>query len=96
MHGEHPTTSPFISMFNDLGDRAVRVVSMTHAIMILPIAFLCLDLPELEHDRAFGFDTRAGNLYAITCGYIHHASPWSTRTYIDYIASPHDLKFPAS
>jgi hypothetical protein len=55
--------------FRRLASRVVKVVSMAHAVTIIPLAFLCLDLPELEQDRAFGFHARAGNLYAITCGY---------------------------
>lgn len=49
-------------------DRVVRVVSMAHALVIVPLAFLCLDVPELDQDRAFGYDDRVGHVCAIACG----------------------------
>lgn len=49
--------------------RVTRFVSMAHALIIIPLAFLCLDIPKLDQDRAFGFDIRVGQLCAIACGY---------------------------
>ncbi|KAF8590080.1 DUF887-domain-containing protein [Ramaria rubella] len=48
----------------------MRVISMAHALTVIPLALSCLNLPELERDRAFGFDPHAGRLYAIACGFI--------------------------
>jgi len=46
-----------------------RVVSLVHALIILPLAARCLHLPTLEADRAFGWDPRAGTVFAVTSGY---------------------------
>lgn len=54
--------------------RVVRVVSMAHALMIIPLALFFLDIPELDKDRAFGYDVRVGHIHAIACGY-----EWSRR-----------------
>ena len=49
--------------------RNIRIVSLAHALLILPLSFRSLNLPALEADHAFGWDPRAGNLTAIACGY---------------------------
>ncbi|KAF8512284.1 DUF887-domain-containing protein [Gautieria morchelliformis] len=60
----------------------LRVVSMAHALTIIPLAFLCLDLPELDQDRAYGFDSRVGHVNAIACGFI-----WDTLESIFHFTS---------
>lgn len=49
--------------------RVVRVVSMIHALMIIPLVMVSLDIPELNQDRAFGLNVRVGRIFAIACGY---------------------------
>jgi hypothetical protein len=49
--------------------RSIRVVSMVHALIIIPLAFRALHVPALEKDRAFGWDDRHGTLAAVACGY---------------------------
>jgi hypothetical protein len=44
------------------------VVSLVHALIILPLAARRLHLPALEADRAFGWDQRAGIVFAVTSG----------------------------
>ncbi|KAI0064435.1 DUF887-domain-containing protein [Artomyces pyxidatus] len=51
------------------GGWRTRVVSMAHALLIVPLAFRCLGSPQLDRDRAFGWDDSAGTLYAVTSGY---------------------------
>lgn len=36
---------------------------------MIPLAIRCLDSPALSADRAFGWDERAGTLFAIAAGY---------------------------
>jgi len=48
-----------------------RVVSMIHAIIVVPLAFKYLTLPGLSEprERAFGWEERIGSLHGIACGY---------------------------
>jgi hypothetical protein len=48
----------------------MRVVSMLHAIIVLPLAFKYLTLPGLSEprERAFGWEERIGSLHGIACG----------------------------
>lgn len=48
--------------------RQSRVSSLVHALLILPLAARCLHLPALLADRAFGWDSRVGTLFAVTSG----------------------------
>lgn len=41
---------------------------MFHALLVVPIAFQSLDVPALDHDRAFGWDDSVAKLYAISSG----------------------------
>ena len=36
---------------------------------MIPLAIRCLDSPALSVDRAFGWDERAGTLFAVAAGY---------------------------
>ena len=42
---------------------------MIHVLIVVPLAIRCLDSPALSADRAFGWDERAGALFAIAAGY---------------------------
>ncbi|PVF99036.1 hypothetical protein CPB86DRAFT_703920 [Serendipita vermifera] len=46
-------------------------VALVHAIVIIPLAFQCLNLPALDgpRERAFGWDDKAGFVHAIASGY---------------------------
>ncbi|KAF9792113.1 DUF887-domain-containing protein [Thelephora terrestris] len=46
-----------------------RGVSLIHVAFVIPLAIRCLDSPALSADRAFGWDERAGTLFAIAAGY---------------------------
>lgn len=48
--------------------RTTHVVSMFHSLLVVPIAFRSLDVPALDHDRAFGWDDSVAKLYAISSG----------------------------
>ena len=48
---------------------------MCHALLVVPIAFQSLNLPELDHDRAFGWDDSIAKLYAISSGCIYVLIP---------------------
>ncbi|KAI0291074.1 DUF887-domain-containing protein [Multifurca ochricompacta] len=39
--------------------------SLVHSLLILPLAARCLHIPALAADRAFGWDPRAGTLFAV-------------------------------
>ncbi|KAI5121026.1 hypothetical protein M0805_005971 [Coniferiporia weirii] len=47
----------------------IRVVSLLHALIVIPLAYQNLYLPALDADRAFGWDSREGTLAGIACGY---------------------------
>ncbi|PAV23506.1 hypothetical protein PNOK_0057400 [Pyrrhoderma noxium] len=47
----------------------VHVVSLVHALIIIPLSLRCLNSPVLNADRAFGWDPRVGTLASIACGY---------------------------
>ncbi|KAH8117182.1 DUF887-domain-containing protein [Phellopilus nigrolimitatus] len=47
----------------------IRVVSLVHALVIIPLALRSLDFPALNADRVFGWDPRVGTLTGIACGY---------------------------
>ncbi|KAF9651524.1 hypothetical protein BDM02DRAFT_3110650 [Thelephora ganbajun] len=46
-----------------------RGVSLIHVSIVVPLAIRCLDSPALSADHAFGWDERAGTLFAIAAGY---------------------------
>jgi hypothetical protein len=46
-----------------------RGVSSIHVFIVIPLAIRCLDSPALSADRAFGWDERAGTLFAISAAY---------------------------
>lgn len=48
--------------------RNIHVVSFAHAVVIVPLAWTCLDLPALTDDKAYGWDPRVGNVAAIASG----------------------------
>ncbi|KAA1469208.1 DUF887-domain-containing protein [Dentipellis sp. KUC8613] len=48
---------------------ATHIVSMAHALLAVPLALRCLNIPTLDADRAFAWDAQAGGLYAIAAGY---------------------------
>lgn len=48
---------------------SIHIVSQLHTLIILPFAYPCLSLVNLDKDRAFGWDERAGTVQAIACGY---------------------------
>ncbi|KAL5490168.1 hypothetical protein ACEPAI_5001 [Sanghuangporus weigelae] len=47
----------------------IRIVSLIHALTVIPLAFKSLYLPALDADRAFGWDPRYGTVGGIACGY---------------------------
>ncbi|KIM30959.1 hypothetical protein M408DRAFT_38508, partial [Serendipita vermifera MAFF 305830] len=49
-----------------------RAVSMLHAVIVIPLAFQCLQLPALSgsRERVFGWDERVGFLHSIACGFL--------------------------
>lgn len=49
--------------------RNCRGVSLIHVSIVIPLAARCLDSPTLSADRAFGWDERAGTVFAISAGY---------------------------
>lgn len=48
----------------------VRVVSMTHALIIIPWALYLATrrIPAVDNNKAFGWDGRLGDLHAVACG----------------------------
>ncbi|KAF9532161.1 TLC domain-containing protein [Crepidotus variabilis] len=51
---------------------SIHVVSQVHALIIVPYAAWCILHEASEsslQDRVFGWDSRAGHLFAIACGY---------------------------
>nr|GAT55507.1 predicted protein [Mycena chlorophos] len=48
---------------------AVHICSQAHAIVIIPLAWRVLDLPELNDDRAFGWHEASGSVQAVAAGY---------------------------
>ncbi|KAJ7510104.1 DUF887-domain-containing protein [Mycena galericulata] len=65
---------------------AIHICSQIHAVIILPLAFRCLWLPELDSDRAFGWHERSGAVQAVASGYFL----WDS---IDAIVQFEDLSF---
>lgn len=64
----------FNRIYGELGTKArdkwnCRGVSMVHVSIVIPLAIRCLDSPTLSADRAFGWDGRAGDLFAISAAY---------------------------
>ncbi|KAJ7744963.1 TLC domain-containing protein [Mycena maculata] len=62
------------TQWKNLGARAcnnwaVRICSQINVIIIIPLALRCLRLPELDADRAFGWNERSGTAQAVACGY---------------------------
>ncbi|KAG9288487.1 hypothetical protein G9A89_015693 [Geosiphon pyriformis] len=47
----------------------VHAVSMVHCILVVILSFHLLFDENLKRDKVFGYDTYAGNVYAIACGY---------------------------
>ncbi|OCB84134.1 DUF887-domain-containing protein [Sanghuangporus baumii] len=47
----------------------IHIVSLIHALTVIPLAFKSLYLPALDADRAFGWDPQYGTLAGIACGY---------------------------
>ncbi|THH10847.1 hypothetical protein EW145_g1041 [Phellinidium pouzarii] len=47
----------------------IRIVSLLHAFIVIPLSFRNLNLPALDADRAFGWDPKEGTLVSIACGY---------------------------
>ncbi|EIN07165.1 DUF887-domain-containing protein [Punctularia strigosozonata HHB-11173 SS5] len=90
----HLFLAPFFSKrlfplsFGQAGRRAqnnwsIRVVSLLHALVIIPLAFRALHVPRLAQDKAFGWDDRHGTLAAVACGYFLWDSVESAVHYID-------------
>ncbi|KAK6903724.1 hypothetical protein I204_02655 [Kwoniella mangroviensis CBS 8886] len=48
---------------------ATHVVSMVHAILVIPLAFQCLSSPSLKSDPVFGYDHFVGHVFAFSSGY---------------------------
>ncbi|KAJ8523149.1 hypothetical protein ONZ45_g356 [Pleurotus djamor] len=48
---------------------SIHVVSQVHALLIIPWAWRCLWLSELESDKISGWHRDVGILHAIACGY---------------------------
>ncbi|KAF7311497.1 TLC domain-containing protein [Mycena kentingensis (nom. inval.)] len=48
---------------------AIHICSQVHALVILPLAWRCIGLPELDADRAFGWHERSGTVQAVASGY---------------------------
>ncbi|KAG5654123.1 hypothetical protein H0H81_007175 [Sphagnurus paluster] len=48
---------------------AIHVVSQVHAVLIVPLSLWVLWNESPAPDRAFGWDARAGHVYAVACGY---------------------------
>jgi len=65
---------------------SVHVVSQLHTLIIIPLAYRCLSLVNLDQDRAFGWDTRAGTVQAVASGYFL----WDT---IDAVVNFTDVGF---
>ncbi|KZV90080.1 hypothetical protein EXIGLDRAFT_771112, partial [Exidia glandulosa HHB12029] len=58
---------------------AGRIVSMIHALVILPLAYSAMQAEKLNADPAFGWDPRAGLTFAVCCGFlwdIMHTTVW--------------------
>ncbi|EIM89588.1 DUF887-domain-containing protein [Stereum hirsutum FP-91666 SS1] len=68
-----------------------HVVSMFHSLLVVPIAFRSLDVPALDHDRAFGWDDSVAKLYAISSGYFVWDSVESLIHYEDIGFTVHAL-----
>jgi len=47
----------------------VKCVSQANAILMVCMSWGCIDLVELERDKAFGWDPKIGRLCAMACGY---------------------------
>jgi len=58
----------------------IHVVSMVHSLVIIVGSALVLTDNELMKDKVFGYDRKAGNVYAIACGYFL----WDTCTSIKH------------
>ena len=50
--------------------RNANVVAFLHAIIIVPLAFGCLGIVQLDKDRAFAYDEHVGWVGAIAAGYV--------------------------
>lgn len=47
----------------------IHAVSLVHVLIIIPYSYRCLNSPELESDRVYGWDPRVGTMAGIACGY---------------------------
>ena len=48
--------------------RHIRIVSLVHCVVIIPLAFQALDYSALREDKVFGWDERAGTVFAVSFG----------------------------
>lgn len=48
--------------------RSIHVVSLVHSVVIIYLSWSALRIPGLEKDRAFGWDDRAGLVFAVAIG----------------------------
>lgn len=61
--------APFVVLKATHLGRNIHVVSLVHALLIIPLALRCLGLESLSADPAFGWHPRSGTLTAVACGY---------------------------
>jgi hypothetical protein len=46
----------------------MRVCSIVHALVVVVLAFRCVDLPELDDDKVFGTHPYEGQMEAFSAG----------------------------
>ncbi|WVR04636.1 hypothetical protein IAU60_001647 [Kwoniella sp. DSM 27419] len=73
-YASHTLSPKVYAKYRDFDQRtknswATHVVSMTHAILILPLAFRCLSSKTLAEDPVFGYDPFVGQVLAFSSGY---------------------------
>ncbi|TRM62524.1 TLC domain-containing protein [Schizophyllum amplum] len=69
----------------------VHIVSMVHALMIVPLALLCLDSPALAADRVFGWDYDAAVAHSVAVGYFLWDTTDSIVNFVDLGFVAHGL-----
>ncbi|KIK59585.1 hypothetical protein GYMLUDRAFT_44540 [Collybiopsis luxurians FD-317 M1] len=92
----HQSFAPMISeqcseSYRRMGKRgrnnwSIHVVSQVHALVVVPLALYAMNSPELNKDRAFGWDDQSGKLQAIASAYF----VWDT---LDAIVNYTDFGF---
>ncbi|WWC86889.1 uncharacterized protein L201_001768 [Kwoniella dendrophila CBS 6074] len=73
-YASHTISPKLVGKYSEFDKRtrigwATHVVSMVHAIIVIPLAFKCLSSSILKADPIFGYDSWAGHVFAFSSGY---------------------------